>query len=213
VTADLVDRPERWQVPTSVHRFTGGVIGVRTDAVRMPDGHTADRDVVEHPGSVGIIALDDEDRVLVVQQYRHPPAHLLWEPPAGLLDVPGEDPLPAAQRELYEEGHCRAGDWRVLVDLFTTPGCSDEALRIYLARDISEVPDGERHVGRHEETDMPLAWVPLGELVRGVLAGDLHNPTLVSGVLALHTAMTGPGLDALRPGDAPWPQRPRRSGS
>jgi 8-oxo-dGDP phosphatase len=204
----IADRPERWPVVASVERFTGRVVTVRTDTVRMADGALADRDVVVHPGAVGVIALDERGRVLVVQQYRHPAGYLLWEPPAGLLDVPGENPWHTAQRELYEEGHCRASDWRVLVDLMTSPGMTDEAVRIYLARGLTEVPDGERHVGEHEEADMPIAWVPVEELVRGILAGDLHNPTLIAGVLALHAALTGDGLDALRDAGAPWAQRP-----
>jgi ADP-ribose pyrophosphatase len=204
----LGDEAVRWPAIASKERFSGGVISLRTDTVQMPDGAVADRDVVEHPGSVGVIALDEQGRVLVLRQYRHPVGYLLWEPVAGLLDVPGEHPLHAAVRELYEEGHCRARDWRVLVDVMTSPGMTDESIRVYLARDLSEVPDAERHVGEHEEADMPIAWVPVEELVRRILAGDLHNPTLINGVLALHAAQAGEGLDALRPPDAPWPQRP-----
>ncbi|MGH3327343.1 MAG: NUDIX domain-containing protein [Streptomycetales bacterium] len=201
------DEPERWPVVSSEKRFAGGVVSVRTDVVRMPGDDTAHRDVVMHPGSVGVIALDDRGRVLVVRQYRHPPGHVLWEPPAGLLDAPGEAPLRTAQRELHEEGHHRAADWRVLVDLFTSPGMSDEVLRIYLARHPTPVADQDRHVGRHEEADMEVRWVPLDELVRGVLAGELHNPTMAVGVLALKAALDGAGLAALRPAEAPWPQR------
>jgi 8-oxo-dGDP phosphatase len=208
--ADLrvVDRPERWPVIETAECFRGHVIAIRADCVRMGDGSVVRRDVVVHPGAVGVIALDDQGRVLLVQQYRHPGGYLLWEPPAGLLDVPGENPLVAAQRELYEEGHCRAAEWRVLVDLMTSPGMTDEAVRVYVARGVTEVPEAERHVGEHEEADMPLRWVPVADLVRGILAGELHNPLLVSGVLALQAALAGDGLDSLRPAEAPWPQRP-----
>ncbi|KWX00821.1 ADP-ribose pyrophosphatase [Carbonactinospora thermoautotrophica] len=206
--ARVRDQEERWPVEASASIYKGRVIGLRADTLRMPDGQTAVREVVEHPGAVSVIALDEEDRVLVVRQYRHPVGHRLWEPPAGLLDVPGENPLHAAQRELYEEGHHRASDWRVLVDLFTSPGTTEEAIRIYLARGLTEVPDGERYVGQHEEADMTIAWVPFEELVRLILAGELHNPTLVAGVLALAAARAGDGVEALRPADAPWPQRP-----
>jgi 8-oxo-dGDP phosphatase len=207
--SDLGDEPARWPVTGSVERFRGRVIAVRTDTVRMGDGAVADRDVVQHPGAVGVIAVDDQGRVLVLQQYRHPPGYLLWEPPAGLLDVPGENPWHTAQRELYEEGHCRAADWRVLVDLMTSPGMTDEAVRIYLAHDLTEVPAPERHVGEHEEADMPIEWVPVEDLVRRIMAGELHNPILLCGVLALHAALASEGgVDALRPPDAPWPQRP-----
>jgi ADP-ribose pyrophosphatase len=156
---------------------------------------------------VAVLALDDEDRVLVLKQYRHPVRQKLWEIPAGLLDIPGENPLHAAQRELYEEAHVKAGDWRVLADIYTTPGGSDEAVRVFLARDVSEA-DGERFEVAEEEADLEYARVPLAELVRGVLAGDLHNSCLVVGVLALNAALGGDGVDALRPAEAPWPARP-----
>ncbi|HEY6738239.1 MAG TPA: NUDIX hydrolase, partial [Actinopolymorphaceae bacterium] len=131
----------------------------------------------------------------------------LYEPPAGLLDVEGEDYLAAAQRELYEEGHVRARDWRVLVDGFTSPGLTSEALRIYLARELEAVPEADRHNGIHEESDMPVSWAPLADLVDGILAGDLHNPTMVMGCLAAWAARNGKGFDALRPADAAWPAR------
>ncbi|MER5834835.1 NUDIX hydrolase, partial [Streptomyces sp. NPDC002130] len=160
-----------------------------------------------HPGSVAVLALDEADRVLVLRQYRHPVRHKLWEIPAGLLDVPGENPLHAAQRELYEEAHVKAEDWRVLTDVYTTPGGCDEAVRIFLARDLSEA-EGERFAVAEEEADMELDRVPVEDLVRGVLAGELHNNCLVVGVLSLVAARSGDGLDALRPAQAPWPARP-----
>jgi 8-oxo-dGTP pyrophosphatase MutT (NUDIX family) len=203
----IKDTAEEWQVPATSTPFTGNKTSVRTDDVVMPDGTVARRDYQVHPGSVAVLALDDEDRVVVLRQYRHPVRHKLWEIPAGLLDVPGENPLNAAQRELYEEAHVKAGDWRVLADIYTSPGGSDEAVRIFLARDISEA-DGERFEVAEEEADMELARVPLPELVRGVLAGELHNSCLVVGVLALTAALAGEGIDALRPAEAPWPARP-----
>jgi len=126
-------------VRESTQRFTGKVIAVRTDSVEMPAGQLVERDVVVHPGAVGVIALDDRERVLLVQQYRHAPGRLLWEPPAGLLDAPGKPPQDTAARELYEEAGYRAGHWGVLVDFFTSPGMSDEAMRVYLARDLAPV--------------------------------------------------------------------------
>jgi len=207
VPADAVlDTEARWQVRGTVARYSGRVASVRTDTVLVPGDGTAERDVLIHPGAVGVIALDEQGRVLVLQQYRHPVGRLLWEPPAGLLDVPGEAPLAAARRELYEEAHHQASDWRVLVDAFTTPGISDEAVRIFLARDVSPY-DGERHPGEHEEADMPLAWVPMDLLVRRILGGALHNPLLVMGVLALRAALDVGDLDDLRPAEAPWPER------
>ncbi|GAA2438790.1 NUDIX hydrolase [Streptomyces macrosporus] len=203
----LRDVPQEWRVTASETPFTGGKTGVRTDRVVMPDGSVATRDYQVHPGSVAVLALDEQDRVLVIGQYRHPVRHKLWEIPAGLLDVPGENPLHAARRELYEEVHVKAEDWRVLVDMYTSPGGSDEAVRIFLARELSEA-EGERFAASDEEADMEIARVPLADLVRGALAGELHNNCLLTGVLALTAARASGGLDTLRPADAPWPARP-----
>ncbi|MEZ7004745.1 NUDIX domain-containing protein [Streptomyces sp. AD55] len=203
----IEDTPEEWEIRATTTPFEGAKTSVRTDRVVMPDGSEATRDYQVHPGSVAVLALDGEGRVLVVRQYRHPVRERLWEIPAGLLDVPGENPLHAARRELYEEAHVEAGDWRVLTDVYTTPGGCDEAVRIFLARDLREA-EGERFAVEHEEADMEVARVPVADLVRGVLAGDLHNNCLVVGVLALVAAESGEGLDALRPALAPWPARP-----
>ncbi|MCT6781523.1 NUDIX domain-containing protein [Streptomyces rubiginosohelvolus] len=203
----IQDTPEEWQVTATVTPFTGNKTSVRTDQVVMPDGSVHGRDYQVHPGSVAVLAIDDEDRVLVLRQYRHPVRHRLWEIPAGLLDIPGENPLHAAQRELYEEAHVKAEDWRVLTDVYTTPGGCDEAVRIFLARDLSEA-EGERYAVAEEEADMEQARVPLDELVRSVIAGDLHNNCLVVGVLALTAVRAGDGVDSLRPAEAPWPARP-----
>ncbi|MGW0288062.1 NUDIX domain-containing protein [Streptomyces sp. NPDC003236] len=206
----IKDTPAEWEIRATETPFRGNKTSVRTDEVVMPDGSVVRRDYQVHPGSVAVLALDEEDRVLLINQYRHPVRHKLWEIPAGLLDVPGENPLHAAQRELYEEAHVKAEDWRVLTDVYTTPGGCDEAVRIFLARDLSEA-EGERFEAEHEETDMEHARVPLGELVRRVLAGDVHNNCLVVGVLSLVAARGGDGLESLRPADAPWPARPFES--
>ncbi|MEU6282955.1 NUDIX hydrolase [Streptomyces sp. NPDC047028] len=203
----IKDTPEEWEIRATETPFTGNKTSVRTDDVVMPDGSVARRDYQVHPGSVAVLALDEEDRVLLINQYRHPVRHKLWEIPAGLLDVPGENPLHAAQRELYEEAHVKAEDWRVLTDVYTSPGGCDEAVRIFLARDLSEA-EGERFETEHEETDMEYARVPVDEVVRLVLAGQLHNTCLVVGVLSLAAAGASGGLAGLRPALAPWPARP-----
>ncbi|WP_405611389.1 NUDIX domain-containing protein [Streptomyces sp. NBC_00076] len=203
----IKDTPEEWRIRSTETPFVGNKTSVRTDEVVMPDGSVVHRDYQVHPGSVAVLALDDEDRVLLIKQYRHPVRQRLWEIPAGLLDVPGENPLHAAQRELYEEAHVKAEDWRVLTDVYTTPGGCDEAVRIFLARGLSEA-EGDRFEVEDEEADMEHARVPVDDLVRGALAGDLHNNCLVVGVLSLVAARGGDGLDALRPAEAPWPARP-----
>jgi 8-oxo-dGTP pyrophosphatase MutT (NUDIX family) len=202
-----IDEPASQPVRSSSRVFTSGrVIDVRSDVVEMPDGSTAVRDVVVHPGAVGIVALDDQERVLLVQQYRHPVGHRLWEPPAGLLDIAGEDPLAAARRELFEEAHLTARRWDVLLDAFTSPGMTSESVRVYLARDVDPAT-GPKHAGLHEEADMPVRWVPLDDAVAGVFAGRLHNPMAVMGILATARARDEDGFASLRPADAPWPAR------
>lgn len=201
----LADEPASRPVVASERAYSGKIFGLDRDTVAFDDGEAV-RDYLVHPGAVGILALDDDDNVLLVQQYRHPVRALLWEPPAGLLDAPGEDPLVTAQRELFEETHHHARDWNVLVDVTTSPGCSNEATRIFLARGVDHLGDAERHAGTAEEADMPTRWEPLDEVVARVLAGDLHNVTLLVGALAAHAARARGWAD-LRPPDAPWPLR------
>ena len=174
-----------------------------------PDEAPADvvrREFVRHPGAVAVIALDEDDRVLLLRQYRHAVRRELWEPPAGLLDVDGEDARDAAARELAEEADLTATRWDVLVDYFTSPGGSDEALRVYLARDLASVPEADRFERQDEERDMVAEWVPLDDAVSLVLSGALHNPSTVVGVLAAATARAS-GWSTLRPADAAWPER------
>src|SRR6266513_1449834 len=153
----------------------------------MPDGTSAERDVVVHPGAVGIVALDDDDRVLLIRQYRHPVGRLLWEIPAGLRDVAGEPPHVTAERELLEEAGYRAAEWHVLVDFFPSPGISTERVRIFCARGLSRVPESERtFVPVHEEAHLLVAWVDLDELVGRVLAGQLHNGVSALGILSAY---------------------------
>ncbi|SDQ50995.1 NUDIX hydrolase [Quadrisphaera sp. DSM 44207] len=197
-------RDELAPLPVSASEtvFTGRIWDVVRDTVEL-DGGPVVREYQRHPGAVGILALDDEERVLLLHQYRHPVRHLLWEPPAGLLDVEGEHPHAAAVRELAEEADLRAGTWHVLMDWFNSPGGSDEAFRLFLARDLTPVPEAERHVREHEEASMTAVWVPLDEARDAVLEGRLANPTAVAGVLAAWSARAA-GWSGLRPVDAPW---------
>ena len=183
-------------------RFSGLVWDVDTETVDLGDGQVVRRDVIRHTGAVGIIAIDAHDRVLLVGQYRHPVRAMLWEPPAGLMDIAGEDPLLCAHRELLEEAHQVADTWNVLVDLLTSPGGSDECLRIYLARDVS-LASGEPIVGHGEERDMPRTWLDLDVAVARVLNGELHNPAACTGILAAFAAKAT-GWASLRAADASW---------
>jgi 8-oxo-dGDP phosphatase len=200
-TSGLRDVAEQWPVVSSAEQFSGAFVTVLTESVRLPDGRVVERDVVKHPGAVGVVPYDEATRsVLLIQQYRHAPRMLLWEAPAGLRDVSGEPPLVTAQRELYEEAHLRAGRWNFLVDAYNSPGITDETLLIYLARELTEVAEADRHDGEHEEAYLVQAWVPVDEAVHLIFAGDLHNPTTVMGVLALDAALhRDGGLKALRP--------------
>lgn len=181
----------------------GQIVTLRRDLVRLPDGDVVGREVVEHPGAVAVVAIDDQDRVLMIRQYRHPAAATLWELPAGLRDVSGEPLADTARRELLEEAGWRAADWLVLADYLSSPGISTERLRIFLARDLSMVPDAEReYVRLHEEAYLTVAWVPLAEAVRGVLAGDLHNGVTIVGILSAYVAHES-GFTGLRQAGEP----------
>lgn len=184
---ELVDRlaPRPVLEGDLIHR--GKVWDVRGEVVDLGESQVL-REFVDHPGAVAVIALDEQDRVLLLQQYRHPVRHDLWEPPAGLLDVEGEELVLAAARELAEEADLRAASWWRLVEVFTTPGGSNERIVVFLARDLSTVPDHELFERTDEEALMVPVWVPLDDAVDAVLAGRLHSPTTVTGVLAAAAA-------------------------
>ena len=138
--ADIRDEPGSWPVRASSVLLRGHIVTVRRDTVELPDGELMSREVVEHPGAVAILALDDEDRVLMIRQYRHPAGATLWEIPAGLRDVAGEPLVQTAGRELLEEAGYRAATWHVLADYLSSPGITTERLRVFLARDLTVVP-------------------------------------------------------------------------
>lgn len=199
----LADAADAWPVTKQDTLVSGSVVRVRRDTVRMPDGASADREVVEHPGAVAVVALDEAGQVLLIRQYRHPVGRLLWEIPAGLRDVAGEPLLATARRELLEEAGYLAARWQVLADFFSSPGISSERLRVFLARDLKRVPDAERgYVPDHEEAHLLVEWAPLEAVVSGFLAGDLHNGVLAVGVLAAFAARQS-GFAALRDVEAP----------
>jgi ADP-ribose pyrophosphatase len=170
-------------------------------------GHSiATRDIQLHPGAVAVIALDERDGVLLIRQYRHPVGMFLFEPPAGLLDEPDEPPHRTAARELAEESGYSADRWDVLVDFFNSPGGSSEAIRVFLARGLHELPEGRPHTGEAEEAHLPRAWVDLDEARDLVLAGRIGSPSGVLGILAAWIGRTS-GWSTLRPPDAAWPAR------
>jgi 8-oxo-dGDP phosphatase len=177
----LRDESTQPEVVASELVYEGAVWGVRSDTLRYGDREIV-RQYVEHPGASAIVAVDDLGRVLLIQQYRHPIRRRDWEIPAGLLDIEGESPLHTAQRELMEEVDLVAADWRPLLSLFTTPGGNDEVVHLFLARGLSAV--GHEHAREDEEADIRIEWVPLADVVTGVLEGRLRNGILATGVLA-----------------------------
>lgn len=201
----IADQPSPHEVVASQVVWNGRIVDMVKDHVIVVEGaEPVVREYTRHPGAVAVVVLrgeSGEEEILLERQYRHPVQASLWEIPAGLLDIPGEDPRVAAQRELAEEADLVAKRWDVLVDYFTSPGGSTEPLRIFLARDLraaDEVFDRE-----DEEATMEYAWVRLDDALTMVLDGRLHNPSAVIGVLATHAAR-GRGWSGLRPADAPW---------
>ena len=208
----LADRIDPRPVLQSHLSFEGRVWDVRSEHVDLGEAGVVVRDFVDHTGAVAVLALDDEERVVLVQQYRHPVGAFEWELPAGLQDVAGEPPHLTAARELAEEADLTAAEWHLLVDHYATPGGSSESLRVFLARGLADVPHDERHDRDGEELGMPVRRVALDELVDAVLAGRVHNGTLMIAALAA-ARLRDDGWVGLRPVDEPWPtmSRPRRS--
>jgi ADP-ribose pyrophosphatase len=213
--SELADRLERRPVLDSEVVFKGMVWDVRRDSVDLGEAGTVRREYVDHPGAVAVLALrevDKRDQVLLIQQYRHPVGAFEWELPAGLLDIAGESPWVGAARELNEEADLSAGVWHVLIDHFGSPGGLSEALRIFLARDLTAIQQEHRFTREGEEHGMPVCWVDLEEAHEAVLRGQLHNPSAVIGILTAHAARAR-NWSTLRPHDAPWAEHPAyRSG-
>lgn len=199
----LADLPGSRPVLATHERFRGKVWDVASDEVDLGGGNVVTRDYLRHTGAVVIVALDDDGRVFMVRQYRHPVGAECWEPPAGLLDAVGEEPVDAARRELHEEADLSASTWHTLVDYYPSGGGTSEAVRVFLARDLTPVPEDERHERHDEEADMIGAWVPLAEALDAILDGRIHASSAVAGLLAADRAARD-GFATLRPADAPW---------
>jgi len=201
-----VNPPHEFAVSGSETLHVGRVLALRLDQVVMPGGRAVRREVVEHPGSVAVLPLHDDGSVVMIDQYRHPVGRRMRELPAGLLDVPGEDPLAAAQRELVEETGYTAWGWWVLADVAPSPGFSDEVVRVFLARGLTEV--GRPADGDDEEADLDVVLLPLADAVRQVLAGEIISAPTVAGLLAAQAVLAGTAQP--RPVDASWSDRPTR---
>lgn len=203
--SSIEDRHTPHTVTESTTAWSGRIVDMVEDHVVVVEGEEpVVRQYTRHPGAVAVVAMRGEEgaeEILLLRQYRHPVNASLWEIPAGLLDIPGEDSLVAAERELAEEADLKAACWDVLVDFFTSPGGSTEPLRVFLARDLETTETSfERE---DEEATMEYAWVSLSDALDWVLAGRLHNPSTVIGILSAHAAR-GRGWEGLREPGAPW---------
>ena len=171
--------------------------------------YTLTRDYLAHPGAVAIACVDKTERILLIQQYRHPVRCRDWELPAGLLDIPGEGAHQAAVRELGEETDLQADTWHLLGEQLASPGGTSEMLRIYLARDISLLPAVKRTHREAEERGIIPRWVPLPHAYEAVLNGHIRNATAMIGIMLTEAARqrNWRGLrsvtDPLPPG-CPW---------
>ena len=177
----LRDEPVRIDVTRSDVVYAGRVWDVRSDTFDY-NGEPTVRDYVAHTGAVAVAAVDDDGRILLLQQYRHPLRARDWEVPAGLLDIEGEPPAETGRRELAEEADLTATRWSPLVSVNTSPGGSDEVVHIFLAEGLS--PSPETYAREAEEADIRLEWVPLDDAVTAVLEGRMQNAILATAVLA-----------------------------
>jgi ADP-ribose pyrophosphatase len=189
-----------YEVLASEEVYAGRVISLRKDTVAMPGGGDSVREVVHHGGAVGVVAIDDQDRVVMLRQYRHAVGEHLWELPAGLRDVDGEPPVETARRELAEEVQLAAERWSLLTTQYPSPGFCDELVLLYLAEGLSSVGRPDGFVVEHEELDMTVERVPLAEAVQWVFDGTVRNSLAVIGLLA--AAQVRATAPRLRPLDA-----------
>ncbi|MBZ8177722.1 NUDIX domain-containing protein [Corynebacterium poyangense] len=188
------------------------ILALRRDQVEMPGGKKSAREIVEHFGAVAVVAYrpgDAQDpgsgEIALVRQYRQCVAQRLLELPAGILDLAQEEELHCAQRELQEEAGLAAKDWRVLVDLVTSPGFCDEAVRVYLAQELEDVPQPE---AEDEEADMVVEWVPLSTAVSSIMRGEIVNSIAIAGIFAAAEVVSGRSV--ARPVSTPFALRPQR---
>lgn len=180
----LADSTQDWPISRSVSKYESSYVSLNIDTIVDPQGQEHARAVVRPNGAVGVLAIDADDRLLLVEQYRHPAGRRMLEIPAGTLDVEGEAPLDAAIRELAEEADVVAAEWQPMLDMFATPGYSTERWQVFRASELSAVPAAERTIRVAEEADMTQWWLPFDQAVDAVLAGRFTDSMTVSAVLA-----------------------------
>jgi 8-oxo-dGTP pyrophosphatase MutT (NUDIX family) len=194
-----------YRVRSRTEHFKGPVFRVVTDEVEMPGGRVAKRDYMVHVGAVGVVAIDADEKVVLVRQYRHPVGDHLWELPAGIIDVDGEPLDRAAVRELEEEADLTAGRLDLLIDMHPSPGSSNEVIRLFLARDLTPVPDGHRHQRTDEEAEMTVRHFDLDEALAMALRGEITNAACLVGLFAA-ARVRDTGWKLTRRADEPLPR-------
>ncbi|WP_159718455.1 MULTISPECIES: NUDIX domain-containing protein [Actinomyces] len=212
------DERDAREVLSAQRVWTGPICAVDDEMIRLSPGASEPirRQTIAHHDAVSIVALreaeessqpDGAAEILMVRQYRHPVRAALWEIPAGLLDIPGEDPVIAAARELAEETDHAAERWDALIDFYASPGFTTEGVRCFLARGLRPIPVEERAEREAEEAEFDPTWFRFDDVLDAVMGGRLHNPSTVAGVLAAERARKR-GYEGLRPADAPWMRSP-----
>lgn len=156
--------------------YQGQVVDLGIEAVRLPDGRSLELEVVRHPGGAAIVALNAQQELCLLRQYRHAGGGWLWELPAGKLE-PGEAALATAQRELEEEAGVRAQHWQTLANVLTTPGFCDEVIHLFLARELQHVP------AQHQEHEcIEVHWLPFKQALDMARDGDIRDAKTLLGL-------------------------------
>ena len=169
--------------------FAGRVIRLDIETVRLPNGHVIDLEIVHHPGGAAIVALDEQQKVCLIRQFRHAAGGWIWELPAGKLE-PEESPLATARRELVEEAGREASDWQSLGAYVSSPGVFTETVHLFMARGLRPVKIA------HEAAELiEIHWIPIAEACRRALNGELVDGKTVVGLLRAHALLSIPRQD------------------
>jgi 8-oxo-dGDP phosphatase len=179
-----------FEVEETAVTHDGQLSRIRVDTVRMPDGQTADREIVEHPNAVAVVPLADDGTVVLLRQYRHPVGASLLEIPAGKLDVEGEDPTEAIRRELLEETGLAADEVEELATFHNSAGWTDEQTTLFLARGLHPADKPEGFAAEAEEAHMEMVRMPLAEAVAQAERGAITDAKTLLGLLLVARRMS-----------------------
>ena len=172
--------------------FSGRVIKVNVETVRLPNGHVIDLEIIHHPGGAAVVALDAQQRVCLLRQFRHAAGGWIWELPAGKLE-PDEPPLLTAQRELVEEAGREASEWQSLGAYVSSPGVFTETVHLFMARGLRPAKMA------HEAAELiEIHWIAMTEACQRALSGELVDGKTVVGLLRAQALLASPHRDAVR---------------